>query len=195
MAYNQNIPQPTDELSVSQGDLLNNFMAIYNAFNQNHVPFNSGTPLQGLHAFVEMPNQSGSVPSTIANEVGLFCNTSTFTTQPELFFAKQLGSSAPPALTTPYEISSSNYIANGGWSRLPSGILLKWGTFSLSGATGTVTYPVAVTIPAFAHVFTVYCTSTSVVAAYFSVNTLLNASFNITANITGSSGFYLAIGY
>lgn len=193
MPYNQNIPQATDQMSVSQNDLLNNFQAIYNAFNLNHVPFNSGSPIQGKHAFVEMPNQSSSVPSTIANEVGLYCNTSTYTTQPELFFAKQLGSTAPIAN---YEISSSNYIQNGGWTRFPSGILIKWGTFNTgSGGTGTLTFPTASSIPAFGNIFGVLATSTSVIPAKISISTLSTASCSVVTDIINASMFYIAIGY
>jgi len=165
MAYNQIIPISTDNLSVSQPQMQNNFLAIYNAFNLNHVALNSTNPTQGKHSFVEMPNQSASAPVTIANEVGLYCNSSALTNQPELFFIKQFGSTAPANLLPPisnngYAISASNYTALNGWTRLPSGILLMWGTASALGTNSvTVTLPISASIPNFYTIYQVFITS------------------------------------
>lgn len=134
MAYKNNIPQPTDQLSVSQGDLLNNFSAIAAAFNLNHVNFNASA--QGKHAFVELVTQSPK-PTTAAGEVGLYSQSSSFTSQPELAIQKQTGGVS-------YEFTSAGYVvgtaAVPGWAVLPSGILLKWGTTTTNGAgNATVT--------------------------------------------------------
>jgi len=205
MAYNSLIPQPTDNLSTSQPQLLANFGAIATAFNLNHTSFNSASPAAGTHMFVEMPNQNASPPTTIANEVELYCNTSTYTTKPELFFIKQNGNADLPLglrLANGFEISASNYIQNGGWTRLPSGILLKWGTFSTSLNTGVVTFPVDASIPIFNNIFTIYATannSTTVGAQYYNigdaVNPILTTSFGVTCNTTNINLAYLAIGY
>ena len=53
MPYQNNIPQPTDQLSVSQGDLLNNFASIYTLIGVNHVQFDASG--QGKHFFAEFP--------------------------------------------------------------------------------------------------------------------------------------------
>ena len=98
MGYQPNIPQATDQISVSQGDLLGNFQQLDNAFNLNHAALELASGAAGKHIFVEMPNQSASVPVTIANEVGLYCNTDANSGQPEMFFLKQSGSTAPAAL-------------------------------------------------------------------------------------------------
>ena len=39
MTYNPNIPQATDRPSVSQGQILTNFLQIEDVFGQNHVEF------------------------------------------------------------------------------------------------------------------------------------------------------------
>src|SRR5438445_164595 len=52
MAYQSNIPQATDQLSVSQGDILNNFAALSTFLNINHVDFASGD--QGKHKWVTL---------------------------------------------------------------------------------------------------------------------------------------------
>lgn len=194
MAYNNNIPQPNDDLSVSQPQILANFAEIATAFNLNHVAFNATG--EGKHMFVEMPNQNASPPTTIANEVGLYCNTSTLTAQPELFFIKQLGTTAPAPLNgaNGYEFTSSNYILNGGWTRLPSGILMKWGTFSTGGSTGTVVFPTGATIPAFSNVYNIQLTANGVATQYYTFNTVLVTQFAVASNVTGINLNYLAIG-
>ena len=165
MAYTSNIPQPNDDLSVSQPQILANFTEIATAFNLNHGPFNSAT--EGKHAFVEMPNQNAAPPTTIANEVGLYCNTSAYSPitgpEPALLFIKQFGTSAPAPLNsaTGYEITTSNYIANGGWTRLPSGILIMWGFGTVPNNATPITLPISATIPNFYTIYQVLITTTS----------------------------------
>lgn len=192
MAYNNAIPQPNDDISVSQAQILANFSAISTAFNLNHVNFNATE--QGKHAFVEMPNQNAVPPVTIANETGLYCNTSTLTAQPELFFIKQNGTTAPPPLNNAngYEITSSNYTSPG-WTRLPSGILIKWGTFSTASGTPYL-FDVAGTIPAFAVCYNVQLTGTSALLQTFSVSAVTNLQFTVTSGSTPCQGYYFAIG-
>ena len=69
MAYNPNIPQATDTLNSSQGDLLANFMAIQTLIDVNHYDFASAN--QGKHMFVTMPVQTQS-PGTALGEMALF---------------------------------------------------------------------------------------------------------------------------
>lgn len=132
MAYQSNIPQPTDQLSKSQSDILNNFQALAIAFNLNHVDLNA--PTQGKHDFIEVPVKTPA-PVTSAGEIGLYTKTSTFTSQPELVLLKQLGSTAPAASI---EFSSAGYVVGNsttpGWAIFPSGILIKWGRAVTSGA-------------------------------------------------------------
>ena len=181
--YNANIPQPTDQLSVSQADILNNFMAIKTLIDVNHVDFSGGAN-QGKHFFIEFPIQS-PVPTTAAGEVGLYSQTSTLTSQPELVFSKQSGTSV-------YEFTSSGQLANGGWVRSPSGILMLWGTGG-PGAAGayTVTYPVNASTPVFAFVYSSFVTPTSNIVVY--VTSVTTTQINL--NVSGAGSFnYLIIG-
>ena len=203
MPYNSNIPQPNDDLSVSQPQILANFSTIATAFNLNHGNFNAVD--EGKHRYVQMPNQNATPPTTIANETGIYCNTSTLTNQPELFFIKQNGTTAPPPLNgaNGYEITSSNYIANGGWTRLPSGILLKWGEAIAAPPATTLNFafPVAATIPVFQAIYQVVVTDMANPPRNYSITALTTATFNIissyygsTPGITGIGLRYLAIG-
>ncbi len=124
MAYNQNIPQPTDIPAQSQPQLLANFQGIDTLINVNHVDFD--LPDQGKHKWVSMPNQ-GSDPSTLATEVAIYGSTSPATTDIELTFRRPSDGQVI--------FMTENSGTTNGWTMLPSGILMKWGTTNATGAT------------------------------------------------------------
>lgn len=152
MPYNQNIPQPADQISDSQNDLLNNFGSIYTLVNVNHVTFDD--PNQGKHAFVEMPQQA-MAPVTALGEVGLYCLASAYGAgSPTLVYRKENSGAQ-------VEIASAN-LANPGWTFLPSGLLIKWGAGNAVAANGgaVVVYPAGAGIPAFGTLFATYLMAT-----------------------------------
>ena len=64
MTYNANIPQGTDNISVSQAQILANFGQINSQFGIDHTPFNTGTGNgDGFHKKVTWLDQSGGVPA------------------------------------------------------------------------------------------------------------------------------------
>jgi len=68
MAFNANIPQPTDRLSTSQQDLLNNNSALNTVFGIDHYPFDNATANSGFHNVVTQPLIVGSNhPTTTTN--------------------------------------------------------------------------------------------------------------------------------
>jgi hypothetical protein len=197
--YKPAIPQATDLLSQSQLDLLNNFGAIQALVDINHSDF--ANPNAGKHNFVEMPVQS-PVPTTAGNEVGLYCQTSAITTQPELVFARQAGSTAPAAVQIT-EFTSAGW-TNPGWTVLPSGIMLKWRANIGFGASSTVTINLNATAPAspnFTTTLTILITPIDTAGTYTQVIGIKNVTFpNFTVYTPivppGTVLFsYLAIGY
>jgi|FreactcultureFD7_1027221.scaffolds.fasta_scaffold02489_7 hypothetical protein len=135
MAYNPNIPQATDTLNSSQGDLLANFMAIQTLIDVNHYDFASAN--QGKHMFVTMPVQTQS-PGTALGEMALFTMNDGSGT-PQLWLQAQNQASAGPAVNfTTYNTT----LANGG-TNLPSGIVLKWGQGTTTGGVQAVTFTTA----------------------------------------------------
>ncbi len=197
--YNALIPQPTDDPSISQGQILNNFGAIKSLIDINHVDF--AAIGAGKHTFVEMPVQS-PVPTTIGGEVGLYCQTSASTTQPELVFARQLGSTAPAEVRLT-EFTSAGW-TNPGWTKLPSGIMMKWRANIGFGGISTVTKNLNTDVPGspnFTTVLTILITPIDTAAAYDHVIGISNVTFpNFTvytpAVPPGTVQFsYLAIGY
>lgn len=144
MAYNANIPQPTDQLKVSQADLLANFQAINTFVNVNHEDFGSAD--QGKHKFLQMPEQ-GVAPATAADEAGLFGGEGAYSTDSELYFRRENNGDiiafTEGLNTTP------------GWCRLPCGILVKWQLVSVPAQSGAISvsqstpWTVAADIPPF----------------------------------------------
>ena len=134
MAWNPNIPAATDQLSQSQLDIQGNFQALNPIFN-------------GINNFLLFPVQ-GSGPTTSATQVALYSKAG-ITTNQELFFRRTSSG-------TEIDCTGSAQTSNG-WSRLPSGILIKWGTAAVASRDSltTITFPTGGTIPAFSSIFSV----------------------------------------
>ncbi len=156
MAYNPNIPQSTDALSQSQLDLLANFQALQTLIDVNHVDFASGD--QGKHKWVTFPVQAGA-PGFGAGEDGLFnlpYNNNTSTVN-ELFVHKQTAAGTSNIPSTCSILSQSTPGNNsGGFTFLPSGILLKWVT--TGATTGLTTVTLTGAAPTFTAIFSVILT-------------------------------------
>lgn len=147
MAYNNNIPQPTDIPSASQNDLLQNFISIDTLITVDHVTFDDASGNQGKHNVVSMPNYVGGAASPVAaaDEIKLFTKAdSSGITQ--LFLLPESGD----ALTAERNISGATR-ANTGECTLPSGIKIKWGRES-TAANGLLTKVFAT---AFTSIFTI----------------------------------------
>jgi hypothetical protein len=193
MPYNQNIPQPTDSLNQSQPQLLGNFQSIDTLINVNHVDFDDPSGDQGKHKWVSFPVQAVP-PATLATELALFSELSAITGNNEL--AVRL-----PSNGAIYEFTSSGAAANG-WTRLPSGILIKWGDSATIPGAQTINFPVAANIPVFSSIFQVI-TSTrnnASVDSFVTLNSFTTTGISVyssqrTTNSTAASRFtYLAIG-
>lgn len=121
MAYDNSIPKPTDRLKNSQNDLLNNFIAIKTLVDVNHVTFDATG--QGKHKWVTLPEQLAA-PANSADEGYLYTKQGPISAVTELFFERENGT----------EVGFTEHsAASVGWSYLPSGMLVKWGTGSGTG--------------------------------------------------------------
>lgn len=161
-SYQDAIPQPTDQLSVSQGDLLNNFGALKTLIDQNHVDFTLGSPQAGKHTYVQMTLQTPNgilspVGGFIAGETALFTGLTTaplVTGVNEMILVKQDGTTKIPITATTSGTGgtpSHSYK----WSYLPSGILMKWGLVPAplpgvpTAQKNLITFPTGAAIPVF----------------------------------------------
>ena len=176
--YDNTIPQANDEPSNSQPLILENFQSIQSLIEVDHVTFASDD--HGKHNKVTMPVQAAS-PTTLATEMALFTRTSTLSGNPEMALRRE-------ANTDVIEFTSREANTDG-WTRLPSGILFKWGNV-IAPAAGLSTYvfPVGPTIPVFTTVFNIQITT-----AYFNITDVpngfvrLNGYNNLNFSVFGSS--------
>lgn len=135
----QNIPNPSDLLSVSQGDIKGNFGYIQGALGKDHqIVFgdsDTGTSFEGRHLQVSLKNQNGSAP-TITDGA----NSMIYSDNGNIFWTSA-------SAAGPFQLTNLNgYLAaTNGYSFLPGGILLQWGNFAIAGVTTNPTFPIAFT--------------------------------------------------
>lgn len=81
MSFNSNIPQPTDLISVSQQDLLNNFTSQQSTYTTDHYGFNPITNL-GYHKQLTLVNDPLVIRSTAAGRIVEYAVTTNSQTYP-----------------------------------------------------------------------------------------------------------------
>jgi hypothetical protein len=123
MAFNPNIPAPTDKLSQSQQDILANFQAIAPLFDQ------------GTQQYIDLPVQP-SAPTFSPGDEGIYNLNYTTTSLNELFVHKQTsaGTADIPMTASILSTVAAPIPGSSGWTYLPSGLLLKWGQASGNGS-------------------------------------------------------------
>lgn len=126
--YNPNIPQPTDRLTNSQGDILTNFSELNTIFGINHIPF-SVTPNSGRHTMCELLEVGATPGGAPVNEVTLYCGD--VGGSRELFFTRDNSSATPIRLTGPAVPSA----ASNGYTFLSGGLLIQWGQLTQTDST------------------------------------------------------------
>lgn len=195
-----NVPLAGQTLGQTQVPINANFVSIDAAFQINHVPYN--TTNAGMHNVVSFPTQS-SAPAALAGIPQLYSQISALTAQPELAFERQAGSTAPTAVQT-VEFTSAGW-ANPGWTRLPSGILLKWHSGINFASLSTVTVNLNSDVPGspnFTSVFAVFPSTTESTANYNTVigiqsitfPTVIFSIYGAVRPPAGTTIAYLAIG-
>lgn len=135
MPYNNAIPQAGDLISASQNDILNNFQAIFNAFdpvvlpgghNADHINLNS--PQSGKHAKITFIPRAAA-PVWIAGEAG--------------FYSYPFGGPNYDLFVhnSRYNLDYNVSSRENGSTTLPSGLILKWGTNGNNHVVFTAAFP------------------------------------------------------
>lgn len=190
--YNANIPRPTDKISVSQGDLLANFTAIGSllTFPGANIPGTVRLNTLGVNA----------PPTMSATQWGLYAGPSALLPgNPTALFTQF--PNIPPFDGDSSEAATSNY-ATPGFTTVPSGIILQWGTGTANDGTNPITF----SIPFPANVFSVQATilaigeTGSVPKDMIKIVNLSTTGFyaissSVTGNFESRLINYLAIGY
>lgn len=209
MAFLYNIPQATDQLSISQGNILNNF-AILGAIAGNTN--NSSASINSLAGFnwLYLPPQGSTPPSGAsfaAGNIGLYSAANSLSTQNELYVNK---TNQATVVQIPFTASilsqnSAPALNSGGWTYLPSGILMLFGHGTANGNTAFTFAATNPTAPAFTNVLSIIlCTAYSNSSdgnGFVRLSTYSNTGFNAfgsnrTTVTTANVSFqFLAIGY
>lgn len=142
MAYTSNVPTANQLISQSQPIINANFVAL-NSFG---------------NGYAELSIQS-SAPSFTAGNDGLYTLNNATTTKNEMYIhiQHQAGTTDIPFTASAMSNTVTASCVNG-WSYLPSGLLIKWGTFAAPSNPTSVTPTVTSGGPNFTKVFTVYVT-------------------------------------
>lgn len=191
MTYNPAIPQPSNPISQSQGQIQTNFSEANTIFTIDHGAFDAATVGdRGKHRKVDFFRIAA--PGALANEAVLYAKAGPTST--EVFMQRD-------AAATEIQLTSGNPIVNSnGESFLPglsgSPLRCKWGQFTTTGATTVVTYTALV--PA----LTAFPTNTFMVqltpinsggVGNYRISTANATSFTVVAP-SGASFYFFAIG-
>ena len=103
MTFNPDSPQPNDDLSVSQGDLLTNFTELNTQFAVNHVAFDDAGADKGKHKFVTFVEQADD-PESKGDEYLIYAKDDSG--NPELYARPELNGSS-------YQITKDGSIFTG----------------------------------------------------------------------------------
>jgi hypothetical protein len=165
MAYITNIPGPNDLFSQSQPQILGNFTAIKTLIDVNHVDFDDATD-QGKHKFVSLVSQVAAPTLNNTADVIAYGFSTGITGKNEMFISKVNQVTVTQINATGSILSNvSNPNSNTeGWTFLPSGILIKWGSTDINSTVTplqTFNYAVGANIPVFTKVFSVQLTTYS----------------------------------
>lgn len=200
MAFLPNIPLATDQLSVSQGNILNNFQ-ILGAIAGNATTGSTSINNTAGFNYINFANQGASVPNFNGNNglyVGNFAHDATTTTELWAQYNQGTGGSAGQY---DYPISASilslfpTAPAVNGWSYLSTGILLKWG--NSSGGT-VVNIDTMSGGPAFTKIFAVFVNPFGGVAAPWTSASTAAPTPTLTVTFSPVSThqyYYAVIGY
>ncbi len=169
MSYNQNIPQPTDQLKNSQPQILANFAAL-NPFGNGYADF----PLQG------------ATPTFGVGDTGLYTINNANTTQNEMYIHKASNGTFVNVPMTASKMSNNAAAAcTSGWSYLPSGLLVKWGYSFVVNTNGFQTVTTGATSggPDFTQPFTAFITPLILNVANNNFQCFFSAFVGLTGNM------------
>lgn len=194
MAYLGNIPQPTDQLSYSQPQILANFTAI-------------GTMLDPDHGYINLPAQAAD-PALSVTGLGLYSKNVAAAPipaiamppvgEPDLYISRN--TTPGNSIQVPITLCSPN---NPGFAYLPSGMIMKWGTATATAnANFSTAYAAGNYIPIFNTVLTMQLTLRNNIANNATINVMsaLSDALQLTVYLNNPAGanldfYYLVIGY
>lgn len=156
MIYTPNVPQSGTFLGNTRNAILMNFQTLNTWSAVNHYPLNATDA--GKHTFCSFPVQA-SDPATAVGECALYSKTGTNPARANLFLRGE-NNNFVYQLTRTQNTSSINNIfglntvytyvgkpaaatATAGWTFLPGGLIMQYGTLTGPTSSGTLLFPFA----------------------------------------------------
>ncbi len=124
--YQNNIPQATDQLSVSQADIQQNFGSLQSILEVNHETFASTDA--GKHKFITFPVQ-GITPTFTASEYGVFNQFDPVSATNQIYLHNPVTSQQVPFAQSNLNTIGTTGLRNG-WFFLPCGFMVKFGVIN-----------------------------------------------------------------
>jgi hypothetical protein len=182
--YTSNIPQPADNPSDSQDQILQNFQSISTLIGINHVAFND--PDEGKHKFLQMPEEA-SAPTTGANEGALYTKEQAGATQ--LFWRNESNGTEQQFTNSLPNIAAPN----NDWS-FANGLQLRFGTVTHTGTSTPVVFSAAFSNTAYVVLLTPI--GAAGLVAGWNAQALTPTGFNMSSSGPGGGNafYYVAIG-
>ncbi len=138
MSFLPLIPQPTDQLSASQAQILNNFGVLGAIAGNGNAASSSINSTSGFN-WLYLPPQGATPPAGAAfpaGNVAFYSFLNPNTAANEIYVNKADASQVPMTA-----MKNNNAGATNGWTYLPSGLKIAWGTGTIpSGGTLAVVY-------------------------------------------------------
>lgn len=181
MTFNPNIPQPNDDPTASQSDLLGNFGKLNTDWAVNHTPLTSGGN-NGLHKIVQFPNVLGSDPAVTGLQSVVYPKAGA-DGNPALFFKNVLKA---------FQLTNLPIVTSG----LNFGVVTPWGFTINMGTVPPATSSITFAIPMTSNIIlTAQMTATNIAAG----NPVTITAINGTSMTVIPQGFgtmsYLVMGY
>lgn len=186
MAYNENIPQPSDNPSQSQGQILSNFQEISTAFNLDHGNFNSAN--QGKHTLVDLVRQT--LPQSANIDEGILFS-ALINGASEMFYGKD-GAQAKQ-MTGLIPSSGEGSSTSFSWDFV-DGMSIRFGNVVHSGTSTLITFDTPFPNSAFVVLFSPQGSAALVEANNVQALTLNGFTLASVGNAPGVSYFYIALG-
>ncbi len=187
MAFNTNVPLANQKIKNTQQPIQDNFIETANLVAVNHEPFNSAD--QGKHKFVTFTQQPSTVQPANVSEFNMYNVVVGGTNQ--LCIKK-----GDASIEVPFTRRGGTLSAQGGsgFTILPSGLLIRWGTGTVVGGSTAINVNSNVSFPSMNNIASVQITPTGNFSIWVSSITLPAASFTASSSSSNATFMWVAMG-
>lgn len=207
MSYS-NTPNTGDTLGSTRVPINTNFSLIQDAMSQDHFGMGTGVGIAGTHKVIHMVMQNVLTPgifNTDATQTGIYTKQATtgnlFARSPNHVDPLPAGeyqlttfSDADiPSFGTIITTGLPGHKRSSGWTFLPGGLVLQYGSADLDGSPITISYPVTINTALFPAIITLGGFIVNPTPG-FSIATNTNTGFKLTYTNGGSTLYWMSIG-